>query len=356
MINASPRDAAAVTGQLGPALVGPCRDPDITVEFTDRIPLSSAVRYVGVDDAGFTDDAFLVLRGSHKSRVKVQIPFHEIGRECRIVCESGLSAVPFLVAILNLTALGKGFVPLHASAFTYRGTGVLVTGWARGGKSETLVAFAAKGAEYVGDEWVYLSEDGQRMWGLPQAIKLWDWHLQDVPQYRNAIRPADRIRLRGLGVVGGLLNGWDSFGERRRSSPPRLLRRVSALVNQQRYVHVPPERLFRGGIGSLSGSPQRVFFVVSHDDPRVTVSPMAPEEIARRMVFSLQEERALFLSYYLKFRFAFPGFSNDLIERAEEIQRDLLLRALSGKEAFAVHHPYPVSLEALFEAMNPCWA
>jgi len=54
--------------------------------------------------------------------------------------------VPHLLAVINLTALAKGVLPLHASAFTYRGLGVLATGWAKGGKTETLLEFAWLGA------------------------------------------------------------------------------------------------------------------------------------------------------------------------------------------------------------------
>ena len=62
---------------------------------------------------------------------------------------------------------------------------------------------------------------------------------------------------------------------------------------------------------------------------------MSPREIAQKMVFSLQMERAEFMSYYYAFRFAFPELSNDLVERAEEIQREMLTRALENREAHA---------------------
>src|SRR5262245_32667242 len=89
LINASPDDAAAVTRQLGPIQAPLAREPDIVIRFVDRLPTTSRVRYLGVDEAGFTDDAFLVLRSKHKARAKVQIPFEQIGKQCEIICESG---------------------------------------------------------------------------------------------------------------------------------------------------------------------------------------------------------------------------------------------------------------------------
>jgi hypothetical protein len=71
------------------------------------------------------------------------------------------------------------------------------------------------------------------------------------------------------------------------------------------------------------------------------------------MVFSLQHERLDLLAHYLKFRFAFPDRSNALIEHAEEMQRAALERALEGKEAYVVAHPYPAPIRAVYEVMDP---
>jgi len=152
LCNASPGDVAAVTRQLGPIQAPLTREPDIVIEFVDQVRLSSPLRYLGVNDSAFTDDAFLVLRSKNKARAMVQIPFADIGQQCRIVCATGLPAVPLLIPILNLTALNRGILPLHASAFRYRDTGVLTTGWSKGGKTETLLAFMDRGANYIGDE------------------------------------------------------------------------------------------------------------------------------------------------------------------------------------------------------------
>ena len=71
------------------------------------------------------------------------------------------------------------------------------------------------------------------------------------------------------------------------------------------------------------------------------------------MVFSLEDERDEFMAYYLKFRFAFPEKNNELIDNAESIQREILQKVLAGKKTYAVYHPYPVSIPALYDAINP---
>jgi hypothetical protein len=351
LLNATPGDIAAVKRQLGPIQTPLSRAPDIVIRFVDQIQLSSTVRYLGVEDAGFTEDAFLVFRGKQKARVKTQIPFDQIGtQQCEIVCEIGLPAVPLLLPILNLTVLSRGALPLHASAFIYNGKSILVTGWAKGGKSEMLLAFAARGAEYIGDEWVYISEDGQCMFGIPEPIRLWYWHLQEMPHYKAVVNPNDLLRLQALNLFVKFLEQLEAMGG---TAPFRFIRRVAALTKQQLNVQLPPEKLFGKKTNGIGAGPQKVFFVASHAEPSLTVQPIDPKEIAGRMVYSLLEERKDFMSYYLKYRFAFPGRSNSFINQSEEVQRNILLKVLADKEAYAVYHPYPVSIPALFEASHP---
>jgi hypothetical protein len=353
LINASAGDVAAVTRQLGPIQASLTREPDIIIRFVDRLPASSSFCYLGVDDAGFTEDDLLLLQSKNGKPLRVKIPFEQIGRRCEIVCETGVPKVPLLIPILNLTVLGKGVIPLHAAAFTYNGTGVVVTGWAKGGKTETLLAFMARGAQYVGDEWVYISEDGRRMYGIPEPIRVWDSHLQDLPQYRAKIGSRDRARLRSLRLVTQLMERRTRNGRVHASSSLNTTGRLLRLLKRQQYVQLPPQKLFGRCVEPFTGTPDKIFFVVSHESGDVKVQPLEPRELVRRMVFSLQYERMDFMSYYFKFRFAFPEARNAFIEHAEEFQRDILMRALADKPTYAVYHPYPAPIPALFDAISP---
>jgi len=354
LIDAGPGDLAAVKRQLGPIQSVLTRDPDIVIRFVDHMQLGSSVRYIGVEDAGFTEDAFLILRGKYQTSIKVQIPFDQIGsHQCEIVCESGLPAVPLLIAIINLTALSKGVLPLHASALLYNGKGVLITGWSKGGKTETLLAFAANGANYVGDEWIYLSPDGAHMYGIPEPTRIWYWHLQEMPLYKAMVKRRDLRRLQALNLFAKLLERLESSPLKRRANYLQALKRLTALVQRQLYVQLPPEKLFGQKAEKTDVRPEKIFFVVSHDQPDVKVQPIDSQELAERMVFSLLEEHMEFLSYYFKYRFAFPECSNPLIDQAEEIQRRLMLRAVANKEAYAIYHPYPFSIPSLFDTLRP---
>ena len=171
LLGATPAEERLVTRQLGPIRSRLAREPDLVIRFVERLALAEPLRLLGAEDVGYcAPDAFVVLRGKQKSRARVLLPLDRVGAGLEITCERGRAAVPHLVALVNLTALGRGALPLHASAFLWNGTGVLATGWAKGGKTEALLAFLTEGAAYVGDEWVYLQGDGSRMLFVPSGM------------------------------------------------------------------------------------------------------------------------------------------------------------------------------------------
>lgn len=348
VMDGRPGDIAAVGRQLGPLPRALDREPDVVIRFVDRIEFGSRLRYLGAREAGYSDDAFFVLR-SRKEPVVVRLPMGEVGGPCEIRCERGLPAVPFLIAILNLAILGKGVLPLHAAAFELDGVGTLVTGWSKGGKTELLMAAAGAGARYIGDEWVYLTGDGT-MHGIPEPIRLWDWHLDQLPAVRARLSIGERARLRGIHGLGRV----DRATPRaiRRLPPNRLLHRAMPTLEGQLHVDVSPERLF-GALGPLTGRLDHVLFVVSAAGHETTVEPIDPIEIARRMTFSLLYERLDIATLYLQARYARPDLVNPHLASLEARQRDLLERVLAGRPAHLVTHPYPVDLQGLLDAVRP---
>lgn len=350
--NASGGDVAAVRRQLGPMRAELDREPDILIRFVERLPEADGLRLLGVDEAAYTDDEFVVLRGKQKSRVMVRFPFEVVGERCEIVCATGLAAVPLLVPVINLTLLSKGVVALHASAFVYRGTGVLVTGWAKGGKTETLLGFMAAGADYVGDEWVYLRPGDHRMFGIPEPIRVWDWHLTDVPQYRARLSRGERARLRVTSWASAGADAlWRGVGDRQATA--RATRTARSMLRQQVYVQMPPSRLFGSHACALEGTVHQVFFVVSHESSQVRTEPIDARDVARRMVFSNQYERQDLRAVYLHFRFAFPARANRLLEHSEERERELLCEALDGLPANVIYHPYPAPVLGMYRSIEP---
>ncbi len=349
LLNAAAADAAVVEKQMGSMRATLSREPDLVIRCVDRISLSSPLRLLSDGDTAFNDDAFFILRGRHKTSLRAQVPFEAIGGRCEIVCEGGVAGLPLLVAIINLTMLAKGVVPIHASAFMYRGRGVLAAGWSKGGKTEALLSFLARGAQYVADDWVYVDVSGKHLYGIPEPVRLRGWHLADLPQYRRCIGLMARARLQLL----GLADRWkDDVSRQNRLIPSRSLGRVLHFLARQAFITVAPQQIFAGQFAQQPVPFDHLFLLCNHESHEIVVEPIDANEVARRMVFSVQEERDRFLSYYRQFRFAFPDRANSLIDESERLQRELLLRVLSTKPAHVVLHPYPVRIPRLFESMQ----
>ena len=199
LIDAADSDIALQSMQFGSPVESLGHEPDIIVRYQKTLPVKP-LTYLGLNSAGFNEDGFYLL-DRKSGNAKARIPFEQIGEQCEILCPQDVGTVPLLLDIMVLTLLNKNFVPMHASAFEYEGKGVLVVGWTKGGKTEALLSFAARGAKYVGDEWVVLSSDGQTMFGIPVPVTVWRWQLDYVPD----LLPKPSLRKRAIfSVVGGL--------------------------------------------------------------------------------------------------------------------------------------------------------
>jgi hypothetical protein len=337
LIDPAPADVAAVDRQLGP-IRGPLPDaPMITVRFVERLR-TGRLSLVGVREAGFDEARFVVLRSSYKVPARVAIPMDQMGGSLEIVAERGLPAVPLLVAAINLAALHAGVLPLHAAAFVHRGRGIVVTGWSKGGKTETLLAALRRGAAYVGDEWVYLKPDGT-MHGIAEPIRTWRWHLEQLPEVASRLPLTDRLRL------GALAAARDGLAR----APGRPLNGLRRVVANQLHADVEIDRL---GIPTLpEARPELVCFVESWTSPCIEAEPISGEEVASRMAHSLAYERHELMARYLEYRFAFPARTATGIEEALGREAELLARLVAPVAAIRLRHPYPVNLDDLWEAL-----
>jgi hypothetical protein len=346
LLDATEDDVATVRRQLGPLQSPLQREPDITVRFVERAT-SRPLTYVGLGECGFNEDGFFVLSRADGPRATAMVPFDRLGLQPQLVCERGMPAVPHLLAIINLTALARGVLPLHASAFVTGSLGVLVTGWSKSGKTETLLASLGHGGRYVGDEWVYLTPD-RKMLGLPEPVRVWSWHLDQLPELLRS-RPA-RERRR--------LSAWSAAAATtRRIAATRLpgtglLRRGSPLVARQAYLQIPPHEMFGLEHVTLHADLDAVVLLINHDLPKISVMPAGTTEVSGRMLASLAEERAPFRAHYRQFRYAFPERSSGVVETAQATESRLLAALFDGYPAAKVLHPYPCDIAALGRAVT----
>lgn len=346
LVDPSPHDLDAVAADVGNMQGTLDREPEITIRFVQELPIKGVLRYIEPRKVGFTEDALLVLADGSGGAPAVQIPLDLVGRPCEIACRSGVGAVPLLRDLVDVVMLAKDVVPIHASAFTYNGKGTLVAGWARGGKTSTLLAFMRAGGDFIADDHVYVASDGNRLYGLHEPVSLRTWHLDELPEYRRYVTWRELSRLRASTTLGRVAATLAHFGSLTnfRDVAGRVAR-----VADDASVPVSPDRLFSRC--SLSGKLDKAFLAIAHDDRDVFIEQVDGGSLADRLVFSLQAERQRLLAHYFAFRFAFPDKPNDLIERASEIEREILVRVLADVDSYVVYHPFPAPVDAVFAAM-----
>ncbi len=350
LIDPAASDASAILNLLGPAQSSLNQEPDIVIRFKEKLSVR-ALKYLGLNSSGFTDEGFYVL-DRKSGKVIARIPFENIGGQCEIFCQSGLGSVPLLFDIIKLTFLSKNYIAVHASAFLYKESGILVMGWSKGGKTEALFSFANHGACYVGDECVVLSSDGQHMFGIPFPVTIWDWQFKYIPNLLPKIGKQKKILFKGIHFANTIHRTF-CHSKLKNAFWLRLLDDALPAFKRKLKVVELPQVIFHNGYYRQRATPDKLFLMMGHSEPVTQVQPCDPMEIARRMHQSNSYEQMPFFEYYRAFKFAFPDLRNDFLEHVNELQRSLLSRALVNKKAYKVLHPYPVSFEDLFVEMQP---
>lgn len=348
VLDATEVELGAIRRQLGPIGATLDSEPDIIIRFVAHLP-ATTLRLAGIGETAEGDGSFLLLRDGGGRSARISLPMNTIGGRCEITIEHGARGVPHLIAIMNMTALARGVLPLHASAFTHRGRGILVTGWAKGGKSEVLLGFARRGARHVGDEWVYLDPETGRMSGIREPMRIWDWQLAQLPAYRRRLTTRESLRLSALRPLVAVITALERRGAR--SAAARILARVGPAARRRLAVQVDPRRLFDAE-STPSARIDAVFLVANHSSPAIVSAPIGTDEIVERMTQSLIYERLALEALYLQFRFLLPGARSPGLEGAPIRERDLLRSTLEGIPTYIVHHPYPVPIQALCDAIE----
>jgi len=353
LINASPGDIETVSSQLGVRPAPFSGQPGIVIYFVDALPSHASLCHLGREDVGFTDDQFILLRSRNLARARALLAFETFGKQIEITCESGLPAIPLLRPLINMAMLARGIVPVHAAAFEHKGKGVLVTGWSHGSKTGTLLSFMAEGAKFVGDEWIYLDADRNRMVGLPDHLEARPWYLRELPSYLQHASRKDRLRVAIAERLARWLAPRVAQSERRNALTAKIIRFAHQGLIDQQSIDLVPSALFGRESCTLASGIDVIIVAISRESPDIDVQPAPIERVAAQMAASFVFEQASLFSCYQKHLFAFPGRRNAILDQAEAIYRDYALRALAGKCAFTMLHPYPVSIHALRNAVGP---
>lgn len=357
LVDADSADLRAVGRQLGPlpavaAGTAP-RGPDVVIRFVDRLLVSGPTRRLGAD-AVVVGDAYVVTRGRRGADVRVHVPIERIGTTpLEVAAEHGAPAIPLLLPLLAMALLARRVAPVHGSAFRHEGRGVLVTGWAKGGKSETLLSFLLAGGTYVADEWVYLDPAGPAMFGMLEPIRLWDWQLAMVPELTAGIRRSSRARLAAATTGSRALRAAARVPGLGRSAVGEAARRSAAIVDRQRSIQIPVDDLVGADRVVREAVPlDRVVLVAAADDDRIGTDTGAAAA-ARRIAATTANELLDLTAAGLALRHAVPDLSVPLLDRTERALAAAIEAVIGATPILDVEHRHPADIRRLAELVGP---
>lgn len=337
--------AQKLRDQLGPVLTEDgLEQPDIVVEFPHELGIEHT-RHIGDNFASFSGESFYVLDRATGATV-AEIPFGSFDTGINLRCSRDSRWVHLLFDLLNFVMLDKGWYPLHASGVVMQGTGIVLTGWPKGGKTGALLALMDRGGSFVGDEWLFVSADGRRMLGLPTSVGVSEWQLQSLPH----LLPSPGFQRRLLfWLIHRLESTHRLLAGRNLESTfiAKSLRKGLPYLRAQLKISRSPQSLFSPERCVFQGEPDKIFLLIGHDQPDVVIDSCASDLVARRMAIANRYEQRGLIDYYQAFRFAFPDSRSDLLEVSVEHEAELLASVLAGKETFLVSHPYGASLDRL---------
>ena len=318
--------------------------PDITITYTDKID-SKNLTFVGLD-AGFDYSNFYLLKKNQQLN-KVIIPFDKIGNRCEIICEKSITEIPMLNYIINLSFLSKNWIAVHSSSFVYDEKGVLVLGWTKGGKTETLISFLTNGAKFVSDEWTIISEFGKSLYGMPVAICIWEFYFNEVKNILPKISPHKKFVFSLIHFIQSIYKLGVRFGFQN-SEAIKIIKRISDRAKKNLNIRVLPKDLINIKIAETAAPLHKVIFSVSSQNNEMTINKISAQEVIERMIQSNREEYSSLFSYYSAFRFAFPDRKNALFEKFDELQKKIFDSCFAGKDIYKVIHPYPAPINKMY--------
>jgi hypothetical protein len=350
----------AVARQLDPlrpvdALV---REPDVIISHLDETSVTSRGHRLGAagdNQFCFFDDERLSV-SSGTSLVSVQ--FDRVGTACEVQCapDSGMRKllIDYVRPALQLSLLPKNALALHSAAATVNGKGILFAGWAESGKTESMLGFLQAGASFVSDKWTIVAGDGSRIHNFPTPITVRDWMIDLIPGLRSRLTRTGLLRARAAEVASSVLASGGALkrvpGVSQMKSLADLAGRVSVSYNQ----------LFGNGTNgqvgwtSASSAPLDIlFFLLTGSSEKIQVRSAHPAEVAGRLADCARYERRSFYGLYQRFRYAFPGRRNELIEGARNVEAEMLTKALEGKAVHLVEAPFPFNPATLHKALQP---
>jgi len=268
----------------------------------------------------------------------VNINFDDFGPGCRLSCGPEVS-MGELIAWVNLLLPVAETVSLHASAFTWKGEGVVVTGSAGSGKTGALLAAIHQGSEAVGDECIWINRNA-RMRGLFLEMEIRAAYFGELPHLRSEVSSATGYRIYLHDLVSRTI----------RPFLPNLSRKFAGRARAQ----VQPDIVMRH-LAPPGASVNRLFVSKVHAGPEIRVRPVDIAQVVPQLVEIQSVEFARQRAQYARYRDQAESRQNEWMEGLAQRHNDFFSDALRNTRTYILEHPPSPRARDLFRALAATW-
>lgn len=244
---------------------------------------------------------------------------------------------------VSLVGLRTDAVVVHASAVSIEGRAVLIGGWAESGKTETALALAEAGAEFISDKWTIVLADGS-VRPFPASVGVRRWVLPYLPKLRARLPRAARVQLAGATTLSLV-----SRPLRRSFRNPAL---QEASLGSTRLVQMADRVAFSveqiraayGTTGDVTEPvPLGLVVLLSTVAPgtRPTAAPADPGVVAERLARAAAFERRAYFSVTERVRYG--GANQDRTDgpTVAGIEESLLTARIASVGVLEIRTPFP---------------
>lgn len=279
----------------------------------------------------------------------------------RISFEPGFPLRPLFRQVLRptlqLAALRGGGLAVHAAAVVRDGRAILVAGWSETGKTETALALAESGSQFLTDKWTLVGSGGEEAPGVTAApfpinVGVRGWVLRYLPQLRTALPRRARLRFAAATSFGAASRPVRSL--RRRGTAGALAEEARrALVLADRAALSPAEVAAAYGHAPLTGRVPIGLVVVLRTAPGAQVvarkAPLAA--VAQRLAASALTERQGYFALRQRASYALGSGNDPAAVAAREAER--ISDLFATIPIVEVSTPFPTDPRRVAAALTP---
>jgi len=346
--DASPGDVRTVMRVTGASEAPAQEGEDVAIRFVRQATKLTGWSHLGDHDAYSSKGRLAICEFGSKSPIEVDLPARDSDfGSFRIIYPSGLRRLPLLRSMINMKCLEKQILGVHATAFTYADRGALVCGWPRGGKTGTLLAYLLQGAKYLAAEWAYISHHGQVMHGVPELLRLRDWHIQHAGAQLKHVGLRSRVRLANRRYAATGIFGICRLLKPVAPKAEKWLHKLAAGIDRHRYIDRPAADWLGPPLRARAAPLHTILLVGTHAASDIRVNLLTTDEARQRLTALQDEDMTDLMQVYRRWAYAISDPS-EWLSSFYARRTALIDQLVEGKAIYAVNHPQDVSLDDLF--------